>query len=460
MMRRCCPIRFVGPVAMLACLPLTRAAGESNSTHWPQFRGPQASGVLEGAATPVEWNVETGENLAWKTRIPGLGLSCPIVWGDKVFVTTAVGEKDDPDLKVGLYGDIQPVPDEGMQRWCVICLDRATGKILWNRTACEDVPAIKRHTKASHANSTPATDGTNVVAFFGSEGLYCYDFNGELRWKKSFGTLDSGYYMMPAAQWGFGNSPILHDGMVLVQVDVQKDSFLGAYDVKDGREIWKTERKDVPTWCTPTVHVSPQRSQVICNGYMHAGGYDLKTGDELWKLTGGGDIPVPTPVIANDLVFLTSAHGPSSPVYAIKLTSEGDITPNDDKPTKNVPWFIRRGGNYMQTPLIYGDLLYTCRDNGVLTCYDARSGEKKYAERIAGERGLGGFGFTASMVANNGRLYVTSEDGKVNVIEAGPEYKKLATNEVGESCMATPAISDGMLLVRGQKHLFALAGRP
>jgi hypothetical protein len=222
------------------------------AANWPQYRGPQASGVDASKPVPIRWNVETGENILWQTPIPGLGHAAPIVWDDRVYVATAVsGAK--ADLKVGLYGDIESADDNGPQQWRLLALDRATGKIAWNILGKEAAPKVKRHTKASHCNSTPVTDGERIIAIFGSEGLFCFDLAGKLTWQKDLGPMDSGYFDVPSAQWGFASSPVIHEGKVIVQCDVQKDSFLAVFDVKDGREIWRTPRKDVPTWGSPTV---------------------------------------------------------------------------------------------------------------------------------------------------------------------------------------------------------------
>lgn len=419
---------------------------------WPQFRGIAAGGVSEGAETPSAWNVPAGERVKWKTAIPGLSHSSPVVFGDLVCVSTAISGKADPELKVGLYGDIKPVEDDSVHTWKVYCLDRKSGRIKWEQTAATGVPKVKRHTKATHANSTMATDGSTLVAFFGSEGLYAYDLKkGTLRWRKDFGLLDSGFFMVPAAQWGFASSPVIHDDRVILQVDVQKDSFLGAFSLKDGRELWRTPRQDVPTWSTPAVHSAHGRTQVIVNGWKHIGGYDLATGRELWKMTGGGDIPVPTPVIADGLIYITNAHGMFAPIYAIRTDATGDITPKDGK-SDHIAWLQTREGAYMQTPLIHDGLLYNCRDNGVLSVYDAKTGERKYQQRLAEGR----TGFTASPVAAGGRIYFTSEDGDVYVIKAGPTYELLSKNSMGEVCMATPAISQGVMFFRTRGHLVAV----
>ena len=227
-----------------------------------------------------------------RRAFPGLGHSSVVVWGEKIFLTTAVSGVTDPELKVGLYGDIKPVNDDTVHRFQVIALDRESGDIVWTRTAHEGVPKIKRHPKSTHANSTPATDGRRVVAFFGSEGLYCYDLDGSLQWKKDFGVLDSGFFRVKSAQWGFASSPLIHDGKVIIQADVQQGSFLTVLDLEDGHEIWRTTRDDVPTWSTPAILHPPSGSaQIVVNGFRHIGGYDFATGSEVWRMAGGGDIP-------------------------------------------------------------------------------------------------------------------------------------------------------------------------
>lgn len=458
-MRLKMPSRLAGWA--LAAAVLLAVAGASAAARdgavagrdWPQFRGIAASGVAAGAAAPTAWDVPAGKKVRWKTAIPGLGHSSPVVFDDLVCVTTAISGKADAELKVGLYGDIKPVEDDSVHVWKVLCLDRKSGALRWEQVAATGVPKIKRHTKATHANSTMATDGDTLVAFFGSEGLYAYDLKkGALRWKKDLGTLDSGFFMVPAAQWGFASSPVIHGDRVIVQVDVQKDSFLGAFALDDGRPLWRTPRQDVPTWSTPAVHVSDGRTQVIVNGWKHIGGYDIETGKELWRMGGGGDIPVPTPVVAGGLIYITNAHGMFAPIYAIRTDASGDITPKDNTPSAHMAWLHSREGAYMQTPLVYDGLLYNCRDNGVLSVYDAKTGERKYQQRLA----EGKTGFTASPVASGGHVYFTSEDGDVYVVKAGPVFELVSKNAMGEVCMATPAISEGVLFFRTRGHLVAV----
>ena len=420
---------------------------------WPQFRGPNASGVLDGGRPPTTWNAAKGTNVKWNTPIPGLAHSSPIVWGDRVFVTSAVSSDPDPYLRVGLYGESPEHPEQLVHDFRVYCLDRLSGKIIWEQTAHSGIPRVKRHIKSTHANSTPATDGQHVVAFFGSEGLYCYDMDGKLLWKQDLGYLDAGAFDAPEIQWAFGSSPIIYDHLVIVQCDVNNQSFIAAFDVRTGKEAWRTLRNEVPTWSTPAVHTADGRTQIIANGYKHIGGYDLATGKELWQMTGGGDIPVPTPVVAGNLVFISNAHGRLAPIYAIRTSASGDISLKDDQESNEfVAWSSPRRGCYIPTPIVYGDYLYIGGDTGVLTCYRTDTGEQMYRTRLPGGRSA----YSASPVAADGKLYFSSEDGDIHVVKAGSEYELLATNPMGEVCLATPAVCDGMILVRTAKHLFGI----
>lgn len=448
-------------LAATACLLVVATAASGTSpvaslpqqdgtdVHWPSFRGWGARGVAEGHSTPVQWNQE---DFLWKTPIPGLGHSSPVVWGDRVFVTTAISARDN-SVETGMQGgSITSLDDPSVHRWIVYCIDRRTGEIRWERAAHEGVPAVPRHPKSTHANPSVATDGEHVVALFGSEGLYVYDMEGELQWEEDLGTLDAGFFMDPEAQWGYSSSPVIHDGMIILQVDVLTDPFLAALDVEDGREIWRTPRDDVPTFSTPTVHETEDGPVLVVNGFRHIGAYDARTGEELWRLEGAGDIPTPTPVVAHGLAFITSAHGAGSPIYAIRLSARGDVSLADgESSNEGVAWSRQREGAYMPTPIVYGDELYVVRDTGVLGVYDARTGDELYRTRL----GEGGY-FTASPVAADGKLYFTGEDGDVFVVRAGPDFELLATNRLSEPVLASPAISGGMLLFRTQHHLLAI----
>ncbi len=446
-------VRSLGyPIILLAALLLLPTAEASQN--WPSFRGQNASGVGDGPGPPATFNGETGVNIKWRTAIPGLGHSSPVVWGDKVFITSAVSSNPEPELTVGNYGSIDALTEDFVHHYRVYCVDKNSGQILWEKTAHSGKPQVKRHAKSSHASSTAATDGKHVVAHFGSEGLYCYDMAGKLEWKVDLGYLDSTFFLVPEAQWGYGSSPIIYKDRVIVLCDVHNQSFIAAFAIADGKQLWRTLRDEVPTWGTPTVNEAAGRTQVIVNGWKHIGGYDVSTGEELWRMGGGGDIPVPTPICAHGMIFITGSHGPARPLFAIRANAEGDISlAAGETANQHVVWSLPRRGVYMQTPIVVGDYLYAASNRGVLTCYQAKTGKQVYRERVAGKRGA----FSGSPVAAGGNLFFSDEFGEIHVIKAGPEYQHIASNPMGELLMATPAISGNMLLVRGNRHLYGIA---
>jgi outer membrane protein assembly factor BamB len=427
----------------------------AQAQNWPSFRGPRASGVADGAAPPVSWDAEKNLNIKWKTAIPGLAHSSPVVWGNRVFVTTASSLDPSPYLRHGLFGDGDEAQDFKLKhQWKVYCLDKRTGKILWQQIAHEGTPKIRRHVKSTHANSTPATDGKHVVAFFGSEGLYCYDINGKRLWSKDLGVLDIGAFNVRELQWGNASSPIIYKNLVIVQCDVRDNQFIAAFDIRDGKEVWRVKRDELPSWGTPTVYEGKTRAELITNGTNLICGYDPLTGKELWRLKGNSLITCPTPIIAHDLIFVTSGYRPIKPIYAIRVGATGDISLEAGRESnQSIAWSKMKGGPYQPTPLVYGDHLFTNSNNGVLGCYNARTGELIYEQRIADKGGS----YSASPVAADGKLYLSSEDGEIFVIKTGPKYELLATNRMGEVLMATPAISDGMIFVRGRNHIFGIA---
>jgi outer membrane protein assembly factor BamB len=428
------------------------ACASLSAQNWPSFRGPSASGVSEGSSTPLTWNVATGQNVLWKTPIAGLAVSSPIVWGDRVFVSTAVSSDPAAGIRTGLYGDVQPVGDVSKHSWRLIALDKRNGKVLWDRVATEGTPKTKRHPKSSQASATPVTDGQRVIVSFGSEGLYAYDFDGKLLWKRDLGVLNAGWFYDPDYEWGLGSSPIIWKNLVIVQCDIQKNSFIAAFDVASGRPVWRTDREEIPSWSTPAIFEANGRAELVTQATKFTRGYDPDTGKELWRLSGNSEIAIPTPVIGPNLVIVSNGYTPVQPIFAIKPGATGDITPKAGQ-TQNefIAWSVNRGGPYIPTPVIYKDQLYVLGINGVLTAYDVRTGQRVYQQRV----GPGG-SFSASPVAADGKLYLTSEDGDVFVVKAGATYELLATNAVGEVVMATPAISGGMVIVRGVKQVIAI----
>ena len=439
-------------VPLATAVLLAGAALDGRASDWPQFRGPGASGV-SAAEAPTTWNVGAGDNICWQTPIPGLGHASPIVWGDRVYIATAVRPGAKAEIKVGLYGAGDSYAEKEPHQWHLLCLDKASGKILWDKMELEAVPRLERHTKATHCNSTPATDGQRIVALFGSEGLFCFDMSGAELWHKDLGKLQAGPRDSSTLQWGFGSSPILDDGKVIVQVDTRTEQFLAVFDAADGRELWRKPRKENSSWCTPIVARTAARTQIVVNGWKEIAGYDLKSGDQLWSLSEGGDVPVASPILAGDLAILTSAHGNYRPMRAVRLDATGNITPPDISATsQGVVWCQPRKGNYLQTPIVVGDLLWGCTNDAIVTCFDVQTGRVIYEERIGG----GGQGFTASPVAAGGNLYFTGELGDVFVIPATGKFSVLATNKLDGLCLATPAISDGILFFRTTENLLAI----
>ena len=372
-----------------------------------------------------------------------------------MFITTAVPISDASltfrhGETVGVASTREDVP----YSWRVYAVDKQSGKILWERVAHEGIPQTARHVMASQANQTPATDGTHLVVWFGSEGLFCYDFDGHLLWRKDFGPLASGRVQDPSYQWNTASSPVIYRDLVILQVDLIDSAFIVALDIKTGRQVWGTERDEWPSWSTPLLLEGLPGPELVTAASKFARGYDPDTGKERWRLAKHSVVSIPTPVAGRGLIFITSGGGSTiQPIYAVRQGATGDITLNDNEESNEfVAWSTRRGGAHITTPILYGDLLYVCSDGGVLAAYQAETGERVYRERVTrGSR------FSASPVVSDGKLYFSSEDGDVVVVKAGPQFERLAVNSMGELIMATPAISEGMILVRTQHHLVAVA---
>ena len=430
-------------LALLFISSLTTAGSAAN---WPQWRGPDGSGISTEKNLPATWTPTT--NIKWKAAIPGRGHSSPIVWGNRIFVTTAVEGDVVPGAKAVTHmaGDKEFLhPDSvGANRkhqFKVIALNRETGKIVWESLAWEGTPYDNRHRKSSYAASTPATDGKMVYAFFGTEGLYAYDFNGKLAWKAQLGKLGT-------VGMGTGTSPILFNNLVIVQCDEDNGeaSFIVALDKKTGKEAWRTPRKIQVSWSTPLLVKTATRSELITSGTETIVSYDPATGKELWQHKGVESNAIPSPVANNDTVFLVAGF-PAKIAMAIKLGGSGDLTGSS-----NVPWKYAKGTAYVPSPILYGDYLYLTTDRGILTCIDAKTGEVKYE----GGRIPIPATFTASPVAFEGKILMTSEDGDTFIVKAGPKHEVLATNSIGEPVYASPAIADGRIFIRGEKNLYCI----
>ena len=437
---------------LIFLLPVLKVGSQvAPERQWPAYRGYMSSGVLDNANLPDMFDVDKMVNIRWKVEIPGLGLSSPVIWDNKLFITTAISQADRDGFKTGIYGDIAPVKDSSVHEWKVLCIDKNTGAIIWDKTSYKGIPKMKRHPKSTHANTSVATDGKYVVAFFGSEGLFCYDMDGNLQWQKNFGLLKSVFFMMKSAEWEFASSPIIYNGILVIQCDVLENSFVAAYEVKTGKQLWKTMRNEYPGWCTPNIYKSEGKTYVALNGYKQRGGYDFETGKEVWRMAGGGDIQIPTPIVGNDLIYFNSAHGQSSPIIAVKTNATGDITlKSNETSNEYVKWSLPRGGSYMHTMLLYKNHLYNVNWNGSVICLDPLTGKEIYNAKLGKTKS-----FIASPVASDGKIYIIDEEGTVYILQDGNSFKLLAEIPLGDVCLTAPAISDGMIFLRTQKYLIA-----
>jgi outer membrane protein assembly factor BamB len=423
-----------------------KAKPAGSVANWAQWRGPDGQGVSPETGLPTEWSAT--KNVKWKTPIEGRGHSSPIVWGDRIFLTTAIegdiipGAKP-PKHKLGDGEYVHPdsVGADRRHTLKVLCFDRRGGKLLWERTAYSGRVYDDRHRKATYADGTPATDGRHVYAWFGSEGLYCYDFVGKLVWKKSLG---------PIATQGMGNgtSPVLYQNMVILQCDEDngEKSFIVALDKRNGKEIWRAPRQVEVSWTTPVIARAPDRVELIASGSQYIAAYDLTTGKELWRCKGTEGWTVATPLVGHGIVIASAAH-PVKRAVAIRLGGSGDVTD-----TPQVVWQRDKGTGYTPSSILYGDYAYLMTDRGIITCVDVRTGEVKYE----GGRVPKPATFSASPVAYEGNLLLSSEDGDIFVIKAGPKHETIRTNSLDEPIYASPAIANGAVFIRTAKHLYCV----
>jgi outer membrane protein assembly factor BamB len=447
----------------MALAPVLRQRAEDPG-NWPAFRGPHGRGVADGFSVRESWNADEipskPDGVLWRTEVPGLGHSSPVLWGDRLFVPTAIASEGRVPLQLGgdagvnrtdWTGGTAAAEDKGEQRWVVLCFDKQSGREVWRQTARTGRPQATRHSKATHANTSLATDGDRLVAFFGSEGLYCYDLDGRLLWSRDLGIINISKYGVGR---GFGSSPAIHEDRIALLCDDPENPFLVVLNLSDGREIWRVFRKGVSeaSWGTPLIHAGPKGAQVVTNGWPWVVSYDLETGEELWRLGGGGDNPIPSPFVANGWIYITSAHGSESPIFVVDPDARGDITPAPrSRESDSMLWHASRGGSYVSTPVVYRGYIYFGYETGVVRCFDAKTGKRMYEKRLDP-----GAAIAASLVAADGKVFCPSENGTVYVIEAGPTFNLLARNSMGEPCFATPAISGGTLYFRTPASLIAI----
>jgi len=445
--------RFIAGLlfSTVVCLAAVFAFGshevEARGGNWPQWRGPEGQGVSAETGLPSEWSAT--KNVKWKTPIAGRGHSSPIVWGKRIFLTTALDGAPIPGAKPGVTHKMADGSDfvhpdavgaDLRHTFKVIALDRETGKILWERVAYEGAVYDSRHKKASFASSTPATDGKYVFAFFGTEGLYAYDFNGKLIWKQSLGKIGT-------ASVGYGVSPVLHENLVIMQCDDSgMNSFIAAFDKKTGREVWRVPRKVDVTWSTPVLVRTAKRTELVASAAEAIIAYDPLTGKELWRHKGLQSNAVNTPVVSRDLVVVTSGY-PAKIALAIRGGGSGDITD-----TPQLVWKYNKGTAYVPSPILYGDYLYLMSGNGSLTGLEAKTGKVVYEAARVPKPAT----FMASPVAFEDKILLTSEEGDTYVIKAGAKHEVIRTNSLGEPVYASPAIADEKLFIRGEKNLYCI----
>lgn len=432
-------------LAALVVAPARVAAGDDVGQTWPQWRGPLATGEAPEADPPVEWS--ESRNVRWKAAIPGHGQATPLVWGDRVFVTTAVPIAES-GVSEGLFRNLtrRIFGTEGASevlQYLVLALDRHDGRVVWERTAREEVPHQGRHQTGSWASPSPVTDGDVLCAFFGSQGLYCYDLDGELLWDKDFGDLEI------RMGFGEGTSPALHGNTIVVNWDHQGQSFITALDKLTGQEKWLTDRDELTSWATPLIVEHDGRAQVVTSATNRVRSYDLDTGALLWEGEGVTLNAIPSPVAANGLVYLMGGFR-GNELYAVRLeNASGDITGSEA-----IVWWLDENTPYVPSPLLHDGILYLTKgNNGILSAYDARTGALLYGpERLPGIRSL-----YASPVAAGGRVYIPSRDGTTLVIATGPRFELLSVNILDDDFDASPAVVDGEIYLRGHQHLYCIA---
>jgi outer membrane protein assembly factor BamB len=431
---------------LMLALSLCLAAFAKGGANWPQWRGPAGTGVTSAPNLPTEWSRD--KNVKWKTPVPGRGHSSPIVWGKFIFVTTAIEGEPIPNAKgpmrVEDYGPTGVHPDgvgaDRRQTLKVLAYDANNGKLLWEKTAFDGQVYDYRHRKSSYASPTPATDGKVVVAYFGPEGVYAYDYKGKQLWKADVGKLGG-------ASVGTSSSPLIYKNLVIVQCDADlvKTSFIVAFDLKTGKQVWRADRDENVGWSSPLLTNAGTRTELITSGAKAIVSYDPATGKELWRSKGLESNAVPTPVVGGGMAFIVSGY-PTKITYALKLGGNGAIKESD------IAWKYSKGSAYVPSPIAYGDYLYLLTDRGIITALDAKTGAVAYE----GGRLPIPATFTASPVAYDGKLFLTSEDGDTFVIKAGPKHEVTGTNSLDEPVYASPAVAGGRIYIRGERNLYAI----
>ncbi len=438
----------------LSCL-IAWTTVQQVQANWPQFRGPEGNGFTLEAKLPMQWSAD--QNILWKVAIPGSGWSSPIVWGDKIFLTAAEADKQDKpqggefDPGSVLAPIIPPKAPDVMYRYKVFCLSGTDGKILWQATAHEGKPRTPAHRNNTYASETPATDGKHLIVYFGNTGLYCYDLDGKPLWSKDLGAFAT------LMGWGTGGSPILRDGRVYLQCDNEKSSFLVAFDVKTGDEIWRVDRDEKTNWSTPYFWRNDLRTELVTAGGAKNRSYNPDNGQLLWELKGSGRTAV-SPVGDDRMLFVGSEHritGVFGSIAAVRAGGSGDITPPDgQRSSEFVAWTLKLEIPRIASPMLVDDNLFIfAEQGGGIYCYDAKTGAERFSQRIPNAAG-----FTASPLLADGKIYATDERGLTVIFKPGSTFELLGSNTLdGETFWASPAVWGDKFILRGTDHLYCIA---
>jgi outer membrane protein assembly factor BamB len=412
---------------------------ERSQHNWHQWRGPTASGVAPHAEPPLRWDEQT--NVRWKVEVPGEGSATPIVWDDRVFVLTAIETDRMADQPPQADATAKTSPPKNVYQFVVLCLDRATGATRWRQIACEEVPHEGRHSTNTYASASPTTDGRRLYVSFGSRGVFCFDLDGTLLWKRNFGRMRTRY------GWGEATSPVVHGDRLVLNWDQEENSFVEVLESHSGETRWKADRDEPTSWSTPLLVEHQGRVQAVVNGTNRIRSYDLATGEVIWLCGGLTVNAIPSPVVGNDVVFCMSGYRTSA-AFAIPLDATGDITGTD-----KVAWSCDQGTPYVPSPTLYGGQLYFTRSNSaVLTCLNAADGTVIFGpERLPDLNNV-----YASPTAAAGRIYFTGRDGATVVIQHGPKLDVLAVNRLDDPIDASPALVGRQLFLRGANHVYCI----
>ena len=432
--------------AILVVTSRSVSAGEN----WPQFRGHDARGVIDSPTNlPTKWSAE--ENVVWKSELPGRGWSSPIVWQDRIFLTTVINEGETEEAKKGLYfGGNRIKPPESIHQWLVICLSLESGNVLWRQSVHEGKPETSVHIKNSFASETPVTDGEHVFAYFGGLGIYCFDMEGNPVWSRPIEPRKMRY------GWGTAASPIMDDQRLYIINDNEEASYVMAIDKRTGKEVWRTDRDEGSNWSTPYLWAHASGTELVTPGTDKIRSYDL-AGDLLWSLEGMSSITIATPYSYNDLLIVSSGYvlDRSKPLYAIRPGAQGDITLTEEQDSNDwIAWSQPMAGPYNPSTVAYQGNVYVLYDRGFFAAFDASTGEEVYGK----QRIPKGRAFTASPWVYAGKIFCLNEDGVTHVIDAGDTFRVSHTNALAddEMAMATPAIVDDHLLIRTDRFLYCI----